>query len=976
MAEEVTLKLRLEGGQQVSSGIDKVNAQLASMAQKAQGASGSFKPLDPAAASMAKLANEAQRAGTNFRQFATSVEKSGSAVASSARAASSSVTSLASSVAVFAGAAGSITLAVRALDEFGSAASRIDLVSRSLEASARAQSELFKIAQESRVGYAGLAETYTALARAGNEMGVGQTRMLAITKSVSQAITISGGSAQSARAALIQLGQAMASGVLRGEELNSIMEQTPRLAQAIAEGMGKSVGELRKLGEEGKLTAEKVMSALEKAAPALAAEFNRIKPTISGAFEVFADGAKKAFYEFDKGAGISSALAGQLTSLGKSLGEAGAAARKFGEDYGTAIKAVGEIALILAASAAISTLIGKLGVLSRFAASPITIAVAFVVTGYEAVEALGKSETGMRAALKNAENDLAALQKQARGSMLGGQAVGNADPLLDQRIKQAEQRVEAIQAKITKASVEKDADSPRSKAIAAMRQTDRDWEAEQKAEADGRKRAREKAMSGYMDSVASSKQKEIKAEKERFASLVEVIGTSGADYEKALKAHNAKIAEINAKGGGGAGKKDDAAQRLIESLREQKAVLSAEAEATDGMSSSKRMAAKIEEEFAAGTLKATEAQKAQIRTLLEENAATEQSTKARREFFAGVERQEQANAKSRQATIDRINQLSDEAITAGLTESAIAALTVARLEEALAIARQGGATEDMLAPMEEELRLKRELLQVTEKAEVAKDVSQTRGATEARNAAKKALYDRQLAEGKLNTDTHKELVDKLKDNTDEMGEFMKQAAKNMQDAMAEFFIDPTAKGMQSIAEGFGKAVQKMIAQAAAAQLGKLLFGDLDKTGNLGGVFGSMFGSSFSSMLKKLGGPWFGDYFGTGGAPIESSALDSIVLFANGGVMTSAGPLPLKSYAGGGIANTPQLSLFGEGRTPEAYVPLPDGRRIPVHMQGGGDSPNITVHVNSQTGDPAEIRRSAAAGARTALGLMSSSRRYA
>ena len=93
-------------------------------------------------------------------------------------------------------------------------------------------------------------------------------------------------------------------------------------------------------------------------------------------------------------------------------------------------------------------------------------------------------------------------------------------------------------------------------------------------------------------------------------------------------------------------------------------------------------------------------------------------------------------------------------------------------------------------------------------------------------------------------------------------------------------------------------------------------------------------------------------------------------------MTSAGPLPLKSYAGGGIANTPQLSLFGEGRTPEAYVPLPDGRRIPVHMQGGGDSPNITVHVNSQTGDPAEIRRSAAAGARTALGLMSSSRRYA
>ena len=51
-------------------------------------------------------------------------------------------------------------------------------------------------------------------------------------------------------------------------------------------------------------------------------------------------------------------------------------------------------------------------------------------------------------------------------------------------------------------------------------------------------------------------------------------------------------------------------------------------------------------------------------------------------------------------------------------------------------------------------------------------------------------------------------------------------------------------------------------------------------------------------------------------------------------MTSAGPLPLNTYAGGGVANRPQLALFGEGRTPEAYVPLPDGKRIPVAMQGG------------------------------------------
>ncbi len=52
-------------------------------------------------------------------------------------------------------------------------------------------------------------------------------------------------------------------------------------------------------------------------------------------------------------------------------------------------------------------------------------------------------------------------------------------------------------------------------------------------------------------------------------------------------------------------------------------------------------------------------------------------------------------------------------------------------------------------------------------------------------------------------------------------------------------------------------------------------------------------------------------------------------------MTSAGPLPLHRYATGGIAISPQVALFGEGRGPEAFVPLPDGRSIPVQMRGGG-----------------------------------------
>ncbi|KQO96059.1 hypothetical protein ASF32_17970 [Methylobacterium sp. Leaf91] len=95
------------------------------------------------------------------------------------------------------------------------------------------------------------------------------------------------------------------------------------------------------------------------------------------------------------------------------------------------------------------------------------------------------------------------------------------------------------------------------------------------------------------------------------------------------------------------------------------------------------------------------------------------------------------------------------------------------------------------------------------------------------------------------------------------------------------------------------------AQAAASALGRLADSVLNK------VIDSLVSSAFGSVAK--------------------GGLGSLFGFADGGIMTSNGPLPLHSYATGGIANSPQLALFGEGRGPEAFVPLPDGKRIPVAM---------------------------------------------
>jgi tape measure domain-containing protein len=74
-------------------------------------------------------------------------------------------------------------------------------------------------------------------------------------------------------------------------------------------------------------------------------------------------------------------------------------------------------------------------------------------------------------------------------------------------------------------------------------------------------------------------------------------------------------------------------------------------------------------------------------------------------------------------------------------------------------------------------------------------------------------------------------------------------------------------------------------------------------------------------------------FLSGGTDAAGNFVPKISGFADGGIMTSSGPAPLKRYSQGGIANRPQLALYGEGSKPEAYVPLPDGRRIPVALQG-------------------------------------------
>lgn len=192
---------------------------------------------------------------------------------------------------------------------------QLSLASGSAREAEFAYDRLMKIASSARVEVSGLAQTYAQVSRATGELGISQDRLLRVTETLSKAITISGGSAQSAQAAMVQLSQGLASGTLRGEELNSIMEQTPRVARALADGLGVGIGALRQMGQDGELTAERVVMALEKASKAIDAEFARTEATVGQSMTVLGNSMLHMVGEFDKASGASKWLARNLLEI-------------------------------------------------------------------------------------------------------------------------------------------------------------------------------------------------------------------------------------------------------------------------------------------------------------------------------------------------------------------------------------------------------------------------------------------------------------------------------------------------------------------------------------------------------------------------------------------------------------------------------------------------------------------------------------
>lgn len=211
------------------------------------------------------------------------------------------------------GGAIGIGLGVRELaetaDQYKNLQARLKLAVTSQEEFNRADAALFAIAQKNRAPLEETVALYARLAPSVQVLGRSLEDALAVTDAIGQAVSLSGASADAAAGALLQLGQALASGQLRGEEFNSVLEQTPRLAQAIADGMGVTLGSLRALAQEGKLTSEVVLDALLKERTRLAEEYASLPDTVSGALTRLRNAFQRAFGELDASTGLTAGLA-------------------------------------------------------------------------------------------------------------------------------------------------------------------------------------------------------------------------------------------------------------------------------------------------------------------------------------------------------------------------------------------------------------------------------------------------------------------------------------------------------------------------------------------------------------------------------------------------------------------------------------------------------------------------------------------
>lgn len=208
-----------------------------------------------------------------------------------------------------------VVAAARAADSVTVLENKLRAVTGSAEEAESAFNGLLRISRETRSSFEDNATAFQRLTLATDSLGLKQREVLDLVQQLNLAVKLSGATSAEASAGLIQFGQGLGAGALRGDELRSVLEQLPEVARIIAREFGVGTAELKKLGERGLLTADRIVEAFRKADKDLKQNFQKTVPTIGEAFLGLTGDLKLLIAEFGEGTGATDLFTGSLQGL-------------------------------------------------------------------------------------------------------------------------------------------------------------------------------------------------------------------------------------------------------------------------------------------------------------------------------------------------------------------------------------------------------------------------------------------------------------------------------------------------------------------------------------------------------------------------------------------------------------------------------------------------------------------------------------
>jgi tape measure domain-containing protein len=316
-----TLRLSTEGADQVVRDLRAAATESAAAAR----AYDTLIKAQPQLATGAEQAEQALRKNTDamrgMRGELTALNVAQQAAASSMGSFGAALASPTAAIAALtvAASAGTVQIA-RIGDEYTNTMNKLRSATGSLGAAQAVYGQLVALSQQTGASISESAGAFVRFSVAARAIGATNGEVLQLTRTIQQAGLISGASTQEAAAGVQQLGQALASGKLQGDELRSILENMPTLAEALAGQLGVSIGRLREMGTAGELTSDRVFQALLRASVDINKQFSDLTPTMGRAFSILGQSMVEFVGKLDQALGLSQAIARAAAAAAAAVG--------------------------------------------------------------------------------------------------------------------------------------------------------------------------------------------------------------------------------------------------------------------------------------------------------------------------------------------------------------------------------------------------------------------------------------------------------------------------------------------------------------------------------------------------------------------------------------------------------------------------------------------------------------------------------